>query len=78
MYVKNGVVTSASGFTIQLNDFDPLPVYQTLAAATRGTTIFNINYTMLFVYNSSRVSGGCWDIFYGYNSNDNTIAYNIR
>lgn len=39
-----------------------------MAAATRSGTVFNVDYTMLFVYNSSRVSGGCWDIFYGYNS----------
>lgn len=78
MYLMNGVITSASGFTININNLGAKPVYQTLAAATRGTTIFNINYTMLFVYNSTRVSGGCWDIFYGYNSDTNTIAYNVR
>ena len=78
VYLKNGVVTSASGFTININGLGALPVYSTLAAASRSTTIFNINYTMLFVYNSSRVSGGCWDCFYGYDSNTNTIAYQVR
>lgn len=78
MYVRNGVVSSASGFTLQLNNFSALPVYQTLAEASRSTTIFNADYTMLFVYNSSRVSGGCWDVFYGYNSNTNTIGYQLR
>lgn len=77
-YIVNGVVTSASGFTLNVNGLGALPVYGTLAAATRSTTIFNINYTMLFVYNSSRVGGGCWDVYYGYNSNDNTLAYNVR
>jgi len=24
------------------------------------------------------VAGGCWDIYYGYNSNDNTVGYNLR
>lgn len=76
MYVRNGVVSSESGFTLQLNNFAALPVYQTMAAASQASTIFNVNYTMLFVYNSSRVTGGCWDIFYGYN--DNNLAYNIR
>lgn len=77
-YLMNGVVTSASGFTLNVNGLGAKPVYGTLAAATRSTTIFNINYTMLFIYNEDRVEGGCWDIYYGYNSDTNTIAYNVR
>lgn len=68
-YLMNGVVTSASGWTLNVNGLGAKPVYQTLGAASVTTTIFNVNYTMLFVYNSQRISGGCWDIFYGYNSN---------
>ena len=78
VFLMNGVVTSASGFTININGLGAKPVYQTLAAATRVTTLFNVNYTMLFVYNEGRVTGGCWDMYYGYNSDTNTIAYNIR
>lgn len=77
-YLKNGVVTSASGWTLNINGLGAKPVYQTLAASSRTTTIFNIDYTMLFVYNSSRVEGGCWDIFYGYDSDTNSIGYQIR
>lgn len=77
-YVKNGVVTSASGWTLNINNLGAKPVYQSMAAATRTTTIFNVAYTALFVYNSSRIEGGCWDYFYGYNSNDNTLAYQVR
>lgn len=77
-YIQNGVVTSASGWTLNVNGLGAKPVYSTLAAASRTTTLFNVNYTMLFVYNSTRVSGGCWDIFYGYDSNTNTIGYQIR
>lgn len=76
-YLMNGVVTSAANWTLNVNGLGAKPVYQTLAAATRTSTLFNIDYTMLFVYNSTRVSGGCWDIFYGYNSDNNTIGYNI-
>ena len=69
VYLKNGVITSnKNGFTLNINSLGAKPVYDTLAAATRSGTVFNVDYTMLFVYNSSRVSGGCWDIFYGYNS----------
>lgn len=79
VYLKNGVITSnKNGFTLNVNGLGAKPVYGTLAAATRSGTVFNVNYTMLFVYNSSRVSGGCWDIFYGYNSDTNTLAYNVR
>lgn len=78
MWLKNGVVTSASGFTININGLGAKPVYSNLAEASRSTTIFNVAYTMLFVYNESRVTGGCWDIVYGYDSNTNTIGYQVR
>ena len=77
-YITNGVVTSASPFTLNVNNLGARPVYSTLAAASRSTTVFNVAYTMLFVYNSSRVTGGCWDCFYGYDSNTNTIGYQLR
>lgn len=78
MWLKNGVVTSASGFTININNLGAKPVYNNMAAATRDTTIWNINYTMLFVYDSTRVEGGCWVLYRGYNSDNNTIGYQIR
>lgn len=77
-YLTNGVVTSAAGWTLNVNGLGAKPVYQSMAAAGVTTTIFNINYSMLFIYNEHRIEGGCWDIFYGYNTNDNTIAYNVR
>lgn len=76
--LMNGVVTSASGFTVNINDLGAKPVYSTLAAATRATTLFNVNYTLLLVYNEERVDGGCWDAYYGYDSNTNTIGYQLR
>lgn len=77
-FLVNGVVSSASGCTLDVNGLGALPIYQTMAAATRVSTTFNVNYTMLFVYNSKRAEGGAWDMYYGYNANDNTIGYNIR
>ena len=77
-YLKNGVVSSTTHWTLNINGLGAKPVYQTMAAAGRITTLFNVNYTMLFVYNSSRVEGGCWDMFYGYNSNSDTTGYIIR
>lgn len=78
MWLKNGVVTSASGFTININNLGAKPVYNNMAAATADTTIFNANYTMLFIYDSTRVAGGCWVCYRGYNSDNNTIGYQIR
>ena len=76
--LKNGVVTSAAGFTIDVNNLGAKPVYTNLAAATAESTKFNVNYTLLFVYDSTRVSGGCWVCYNGYDSNTNTIGYQVR
>lgn len=76
--LRNGVVTSAAGFTININGLGAKPSYTNLAAATADTTIFNANYTMLFVYDEDRVAGGCWICYRGYDANTNTIGYQIR
>lgn len=84
--LKNGMVTSESGFTININGLGAKPCYSNMAtgngstAPTRDTTIFNINYTMLFVYSSTIVNGGGWICYRGFDSNTNTdtIGYQIR
>lgn len=77
-YIRNNVVTSAANCTLNVNNLGAKPIYSSLAAASRSTTIFNINYTMMFIYNENRVEGGCWDCFYGYDSNTNTVGYQLR
>lgn len=77
-WLENGVVTSASGFTVNINNLGAKPVYNNLAAATRDTTIFNAAYTMLFVYDEDRVSGGAFICYRGYGANTNTIGYQLR
>ena len=84
--LRNGVVTSASGFTINVNGLGAKPVYNNMATGneatptnpTRDTTIFNINYTMLLVYDSELVEGGAWICYRGYDGNTNTIGYQVR
>ena len=76
--LKNGVVTSAANFTVNINDLGAKPVYSNMAATTRETTIFNINYTLLLVYDSTRVEGGAWINYRGYYSDANTIGYQVR
>ena len=67
-YIRNNVITSAAGWTLSVNGLGPKPVYSSMGDSTRTTTIFNRNYTMMFIYNERRVQGGCWDILYGYSS----------
>ena len=76
--LKNGVVTSESGFTININNLGAKHAYSNLSAETAESTIFNVNYTMLFVYDSTRVTGGGWICYRGYDSNTNTIGYQLR
>lgn len=76
--LRNGIVSSATGFTLNVNNLGAKPVYSSMHDATADTTVFNINYTMLFVYDTTRVSGGCWICYRGYNTNDNTLGYQIR
>ena len=86
LLLYNGKVTSASGFTINVNGLGAKPSYSNMTLGnpvtptdpTRDTTIFNINYAMLFVYNSTIVSGGCWICYRGYDNNTNTIGYQVR
>jgi len=79
--LRNGIITSASGFTIDINDLGAKPVYNSMASGgtpARETTIFNASYIMLFIYSSTLVDGGCWICYRGYDSNSNTIGYQIR
>lgn len=79
MMLSNHVVTSASGFTVNINNLGAKPCYSNMTNATRDTTIFNVAYTMLFVYDETLDSnGGGWWIYRGYNSDNNTIGYQIR
>lgn len=84
--LQNGVVTSAANFTININNLGAKPVYNNMATGnpitptnpSRESTIFNINYTLMFVYSEDLVSGGCWINYRGYNSDTNTIGYQLR
>ena len=66
--LKNGVVTSADGVTLDINSLGAKPIYSSMAATTSVKTVFNINYTMLFTYDTERLSTGCWIMYYGYNA----------
>jgi len=77
--LHNGVVTSASGFTVNVNGLGAKKCYNNMTNATQDTTIFNASYTMLFVYSTALDSGnGGWWIYRGYDGNTNTIGYQLR
>ena len=76
--LRNGVVNSATGFTLNVNNLGAKTVYSSMHNATADTTIFKADYTMLFVYDSTRITNGCWICYRGYNTNDNTLGYQIR
>ena len=77
VFLRNAKVTSAAGFTININSLGAKPVYANTTLNTRMTTNFNINYTYLLVYNNTVVIDGitgAWCAYYGYNS-DSTGVY---
>ena len=74
-YIKNNVVTSASGWTLDVNDLGALPVYSS-QTGNRATTSYTNGCTMMFIYNATRIEGGCWDMYYGYYSD--AIGYQLR
>ena len=77
--IYNNVITSASGWTLNVNNTGALPVY-VMQSNGRSTTGFSTPRTCLFVYSSTR-NDGCWLMGYvdaDTDSNTNTIGYLIR
>lgn len=78
-WLRNGVITSASGFTVNINGLGAKKVFNNMAPTTRDTTMFNVSYTMLFVYCEWLDDGAGGFLQYrGYDANTNTIGYQIR
>lgn len=69
VYLKNGVATSELGATLDVNGLGAKPIYISQGIAVEMGTQWNSAYSALFIYNSTRFTGGCWDFFYGYDSN---------
>ena len=84
----NGVVTSASGFTININGLGAYGMYNNMTmgnnvtptSPTRDTTIFNTNYAMLITFSTNIANQGIsgWIGYRGYDANTNTIGYQLR
>jgi len=68
--LHNGVVTSAKNFTINVNGLGAKKCYSSLTNATQETTIFNVNYTLMFVYSTALDGGnGGWWVYRGIDTN---------
>ena len=63
--LKNGIVASATDFTVNINSLGAKPVYSSEGSATRETTIFDVGSTLLLIYDSTKVDGGCWVDYHG-------------
>ena len=63
VYLQNSIATSASGATLNVNSLGAKPIYLADKASTAITTQFKQDTAALFVYNTDRVSGGCWDLY---------------
>ena len=76
--LQNEVINSASGYTININNLGAKPVYNS-KSGNASVDAFTNGSSYLFVYNSTRISGGCWDMVTGYFESDtNNIGYYIR
>lgn len=77
----NGVVSSTSGCTLNVNGLGAKPIYSNMAAATREAGTFYKGYTIIFVYDSTRVAGGCWIYYRGHYSDTQTalrLGYGLK
>ena len=74
----NGAVASAEGCTLDINGLGAKPIYNTTSGSTRITTGVAKNYTYLFIYRAALGDNGGWRLGQIFNTNDNTIAYQIR
>lgn len=77
-YIRNDAVGSTTNFTLNVNDLGAKPVYSNMEDAGRLSTGWSAAKTYLFIYNSTRISGGCWDAYYGNYVNDDYRAYVVR
>ena len=77
--VKNNVVASKADCTLNVNGLGAKRIHYNTAANSQITTQWSATMTAMFYYDSTRnSSAGAWVMFYGYDSNTNTIGYQVR
>ena len=76
--IVNKVVGSAEGVTLNVNGLGAKPIYTFYDDTAQATTFFAVDKTCMFVYDSTLVTGGCWKLFYPFNSSTSTTSNAIR
>lgn len=77
--VKNNVIASKADCTLNVNGLGAKRIHYNTAANSQITTQWTATMTAMFYYDSARnSSAGAWVMFYGYDTNTNTIGYQIR
>ena len=76
--IVNNVVGSASGYTLNVNSLGAKPVYYFYDDTTQSSTSFTVGKTVMFVYDSTKVSGGCWNMMYPFSPDQTSDTYRIR
>lgn len=77
--VKNNVIASKADCTLNVNGLGAKRIHYSTALNTQITTQWTATMTAMFYYDSTRnSSAGAWVMFYGYDSNTNTIGYQVR
>lgn len=77
--VKNNVAASNTNCTLNVNGLGAKRIHYSTALDTAITTQWAATVTALLYYDSTRQSGdGAWVYYYGYDTNTNTIGYQVR
>lgn len=77
--VKNGVVASNTNCTLNINGLGAKRLTYSTTTTAFLTTQWAAATTVLLYYDSDYNSGdGAWVFYYGYDSNTNTIGYQLR
>lgn len=70
--LRNGVVTSSPGFTLNVNSLGAKPVYSNVSGEQAS---FSSDYTMLFAYDSGLGQSGGWVCYRGQSSSAGSSDY---
>ena len=76
-YITNDIVTATSIFTLNVNNLGAKEVCWSDQATLRVSNTFKKNQTYLFIYNSSRLTNGSWDLYKGYDSDTDFRANDV-
>ena len=62
IYLANEAIASNGAWTLNINNLGAKPVYLNNSATHRSYIDFQLHDTYMLVYNSTKVSGGCWTV----------------